>query len=76
MTAAQESAFRAASGAYANSVLFAIAGSVPVLTLTWTPWISIGAFKEWRAGQIELVDLMWIALRACIVLLALGFYVR
>ena len=76
MTAGQEAAFRAASGAHADMVLAGIAGAIAVLALIWTTWIALGSLRDWRAGEIELIDLMWNSIRACIVLLLIGFYVR
>ena len=76
MTAEQEAAFRVASGAHPDTVLAGIAGAVAVLALIWAAWMTLGLLREWRAGEIELIDLMWNSIRACIVLLLLGFYVR
>ncbi len=76
MNSIQEAAFRAGSGIAANELLFAIAGATAVLALLWVTWVAIGAFRAWRLGQIEIYDFLWQVVRAAIVLLILGFYVR
>lgn len=76
MTAAQEAAFQAGSGVTAAALLTAIASIVLVLAFVWVIWIAVGSFRAWQDGQISLLDLTWAALRASIVLLVLGFYLR
>ena len=76
MTAAQEAAFQAGSGVTAATLLTAIASIVLVLAFVWVIWITVGSFRAWQDGQISLLDLTWAALRASIVLLVLGFYLR
>ena len=39
-------------------------------------WVTVGSFRAWQDGQVALFDLVWAALRASIVLLVLGFYLR
>ncbi len=76
MTGAQTSAFQAGSGVTAGALLGAIAGIVLVLACVWVLWVTLGAFRAWQDGQVGLFDLVWSALRASIVLLVLGFYLR
>jgi len=76
MTGAQSTAFQAGSGVTAGTLLGAIAGVVLVLAFVWVIWVTIGTFRAWQGGQVGLFDLMWSALRASIVLLVLGFYLR
>ncbi|MCY4142701.1 MAG: TIGR03758 family integrating conjugative element protein [Gammaproteobacteria bacterium] len=76
MSSAQEAAFRAGSGMPADMLLFAIAGTIAVLATIWVSWVAIGAFRAWRVGDIEMYDLLWQVVRAAIVLLILGYYVR
>jgi len=76
MTGAQSSAFQAGAGVTADTLLVAIAGVVLVLAFVWVIWVTLGAFRAWQGGQVGLFDLMWSALRASIVLLVLGFYLR
>ena len=76
MTAAQINAFQAGSGVTPNTLLIAIASIVMTLAIVWVMWITLGAFRAWQEGQATLFDLTWSALRACIVLMVLGFYLR
>lgn len=76
MTTLQEAAFRAGSGLSADALLFAIAGSVAVLATLWVARVALGSFRAWRAGDIEVYDLLWQVVRAAIVTMILGYYIR
>ena len=76
MTPTQISAFQAGSGVTPNALLIAIASIVMVLAIVWVVWITFGVFRAWQEGQATLFDLTWSVLRASIVLMVLGFYVR
>ncbi len=76
MTAKQNAAFQAGSGVTASTLLTAIASIVLVLAFVWVIWVTLGSFRAWQDGQISLFDLTWATLRASIVLLVLGFYLR
>lgn len=76
MTAAQNSVFQAGAGIPPATLLTAIAAIVLTLAFIWVIWISVGLFRAWQEGQATLFDLTWGALRACIVLMVLGFYLR
>lgn len=76
MTGAQNVAFQAGSGVAPAALLIAIASVVLVLAFVWVIWVSLGTFRAWQSGQVVLFDLVWGALRASIVLLVLGFYLR
>jgi len=39
-------------------------------------WVTLGTFRAWQDGQVGIFDVMWSALRASIVLMVLGFYLR
>ena len=58
------------------TLLTAIAGVVLVLAFVWVIWVTLGTFRAWQDGQVEVFDLTWAALRASIVLLVLGFYLN
>jgi integrating conjugative element protein (TIGR03758 family) len=49
---------------------------VLVLVFVWVIWVSLGTLRAWQDGQVGVFDLAWGALRASIVLLVLGFYLR
>ena len=76
MTPAQTAAFEAASGVTPAALLLAIASVVLTLAFIWVIWIAVGSFRAWKDGQTSLFDLLWATLRASIVLLVLGFYLR
>jgi len=76
MTPAQDAAFQAGSGVTSATLLTAIASVVIVLAFVWVIWVTLGTFRAWQDGQVGIFDLMWSALRASIVLMVLGFYLR
>ena len=76
MTAAQNAAFQAGSGFTPATLLTGIASVVLVLAFVWVIWVSLGTFRAWQSGQAVLFDVVWSALRASIVLMVLGFYLR
>ena len=76
MTAAQNTAFQAGSGFTPATLLTGIASIVLVLTFVWVMWVSVGTFRAWQNGKVALFDVVWSTLRASIVLLVLGFYLR
>jgi integrating conjugative element protein (TIGR03758 family) len=76
MTPAQSAAFQAGSGITPDTLLTTIASVVVVLTFVWVMWVTVGSFRAWQDGQVALFDVVWAALRASIVLLVLGFYLR
>ena len=76
MTGAQNAAFMAGAGITPNTLLVSIAGMTLTLSLIWALWHIFGTFGAWQAGRASLFDLIWGVLRASIVLLVLGFYLR
>ena len=76
MTAAQRAAFEAGAGVPPSALLLAIAGITLTLSLVWAVWLTFGAFTAWQSGRATFFDLLRGVLRACIVLLVLGFYLR
>ena len=76
MTAAQNAAFQAGSGVSPETLLTAIASVILVLVFIWVIWVSLGTLRAWQNGQIVLFDVVWSTLRASIVLMVLGFYLR
>jgi integrating conjugative element protein (TIGR03758 family) len=76
MTLAQNAAFQAGSGVTPSTLLVAIAAIVIVLAFIWVIWVTLGTFRAWQNGQVVLFDAAWSALRASIVLMVLGFYLR
>jgi integrating conjugative element protein (TIGR03758 family) len=44
--------------------------------VTAVVWVLFGSFRAWQDGKASLFDLAWSALRASIILMVLGFYLR
>ncbi len=76
MTAAQNAAFQAGSGFTPAALLTGIASVVLTLAFIWVIWVTLGTFRAWQNGQAALFDVVWATLRASIVLMVLGFYLR
>lgn len=76
MSPAQIAVFQAGSGVTPGVLLVTIASVVLVLAFVWVTWVTLGSFRGWQRGQVTLFDLIWAAVRASIVLLVLGFYLR
>ena len=76
ITPAQNTAFQAGSGVTPSILLTGIASVVLVLAFVWVIWVTLGTFRAWQNGQAVLFDVVWSALRASIVLMVLGFYLR
>ncbi len=76
MSPAQLAAFQAAPGVTANTLLLGIASMVLLLAFVWVLWVTLGTFRAWQDGKASLFDLTWSALRASIILMVLGFYLR
>ena len=76
MTAAQNTAFQAGAGITPVMLLTGIASVVLVLAFIWVLWVTWGTFRAWQSGQAVLFDVVWSTLRASIVLMVLGFYLR
>ena len=76
MNSAQNAAFQAGAGVGPNAVLIGIASIILVLAFVWVIWVTLGSFRAWQDGKLNLFDLMWMTLRASIILMVLGFYLR
>ena len=76
MTPDQNTVFENGSGIAPGTLLVGIASVVIVLAFVWVIWITFGTFRAWQEGQATVLDVTWSALRASIVLMVLGFYLR
>ncbi len=76
MNPAQLAAFQAGSGVTATTLLVGIASIILLLAFVWVIWVTLGSFRAWQDGNASLFDLAWSALRASIILMVLGFYLR
>lgn len=76
LDAVQLAAFQAASGVTATTLLLGIASIILVLAFIWVIWVTLGTFRAWQDGNASLFDVAWSAIRASIILMVLGFYLR
>ena len=76
MDSVQLAAFQAASGVNAPALLLGIASIILVLAFIWVIWVTLGTFRAWQDGNASLFDIAWSAIRATIILMVLGFYLR
>ena len=76
MNPIQMAAFQAASGVTAATLLLGIASIILVLVFIWVIWVTLGTFRAWQDGNASLFDVAWSAIRASIILMVLGFYLR
>ena len=76
MNPAQIGEFTAAAGRGPGELLGLIAAAVIVGFLLWTVWIGYGQLRAWQQGEIGMYDLLWTLMRASIVLLLVGWFIR
>ena len=76
MNAEQSAAFSAAAGHGPASMLLAIAWIVITLFILWVVWIAWGNYRAWTSGDVSVFDMLWSVLRATLLLMLLGFYLR
>ncbi len=76
MNPVQLAAFQAASGVNAAVLLLGIASLILMLAFIWVVWVTLGTFRAWQDGNASLFDVAWSAIRASIILMVLGFYLR
>ena len=77
MTPEQLAGFEAAArGISAGELALAIALIVMTFYTLWTVWLALALARDWWTEQVEFYDFMWSVLRATIVLLLVGYFVR
>ena len=76
MTPNEIAAFQAGSGIAPETLLTGIASVVLILAIVWVMWVILGTFRAWENQELSLIDLIWSGVRASIVLLVLGVYLR
>lgn len=76
MNATQLSAFESGAGVLAVDLTLVIASVVAVLMLLWLSWIALAHFKLWYGRRITGYDLLWNVIRAIVLTLLLGFFIR
>ena len=76
MNAAQIAQFTAASGHSPSAVLLMIAHIIMVLLMLWVVWVGWGYYRAWHTGGLSAFDMTWGLLRATVLLLILGYFLR
>lgn len=76
MNASQLSAFESGAGVLVVDLTLLIAGTMAVLMLLWLSWIALAHFKLWYGRRILGYDLLWNVIRAIVLTLLLGFFIR
>lgn len=77
MTPEQLAGFEAATGGIsAPALALVIAMIVMTFYTLWTVWLALGLARGWWAEQVDLFDLLWSVLRAAIMLLLVGYFLR
>ena len=76
MNAAQIAAFAAAAHHPPDAVLRSIAAIVITLFVLWVVWVAWGNYRAWTTGDVSVFDMLWSVLRATVLLMLLGFYLR
>jgi integrating conjugative element protein (TIGR03758 family) len=78
MTNQQTAAFTQATGNIATpgQLLLAIAMIFAVIYLLWLVWIVKSQFKAWKTGKGDFYDMIHNVLRAIVVALLLGYFIR
>jgi integrating conjugative element protein (TIGR03758 family) len=73
---AQDAAFTAGSGQAAGNVLLVFASIVIVFVVLWVAWVAFAVFDRWRSGGLEWGEFAWYIVRASMILMVLGYFVR
>ena len=71
-----DAAFTSGSGVAPAGLLLGIAMIVMTLFTLWTAWVAYAQFQLWQTGQGDLYGFLSTILRASLLLLVLGFFIR
>ena len=70
-------AFQAGSGGTDPTKLVAVSAAIVAISLLlWMSWVSVTAFRAWMKGDGDFHDFIWPTLRAAMVAMLLGYYIR
>jgi integrating conjugative element protein (TIGR03758 family) len=75
-TSAQDAAFTAGSNQIASNVSLVIASITITFVVLWVTWVGFAVFDRWRSGAIEYGEFAWYIVRAAMVLMVLGYFIR
>lgn len=76
MTSTQEAKFTAAAGVEPGVLTTGIAMIVSTFLLLWVVWIAKTQFVAWRHGSTDLYGMVSTAVRASVLILLLGWFIR
>lgn len=76
MSQAAADGFAAGAGVNPADLRLFAASAVAVAMLLWTAWIAYGHYIAWRENRLELMDVTWGIVRAAILTLLLGYFIR
>ena len=77
MTAEQRDAFFAATNGIAPADLLMVIAMIVITFYTlWTVWLAFALVRGWYQESIDFYYLIWSLLRAVIMLLLVGYFVR
>ena len=76
MNTAQIAEFQNASGVDPHVLLLVIASVVMVAYTLWTAWVAQGQLRQWAQREASIYDLLWTVIRASILLLLVGWFIR
>ncbi|MCG5495559.1 TIGR03758 family integrating conjugative element protein [Ectothiorhodospira variabilis] len=76
MNADQQSAFEAAAGVGLDTLALTLASISAVLYLLWLAWTALTQYRAWNDKRATFFDMTWLVIRATILVLLLGFFIR
>jgi integrating conjugative element protein (TIGR03758 family) len=77
-TPAQDAAFNSGVGPFATAsgVLLVFASIVIVFFVLWVAWVGFAVFDRWRSGGLEWGEFAWYLVRASMILMVVGYFIR
>ncbi|QIT54430.1 TIGR03758 family integrating conjugative element protein [Aquisalimonas sp. 2447] len=78
MTETQAGQFAVWAGVDAQTLALAIASVVAVLYILWLTWVGLSQYRAWANNDKEasLLDVTWTFIRAAVVVMIVGFFIR
>ncbi|WP_018878697.1 DUF3262 family protein [Thioalkalivibrio sp. ALE28] len=70
------SQFEQWAGASGADLGLAIATIVAVTYLIWLMWVVMGQFRAWSDRETPMFDLIWVSVRAAVVVMLVGYFIR
>lgn len=76
MSGDASSQFEQWAGASGADLGLAIAAIVAVTYLVWLMWVVMGQFRAWSDRETPMFDLLWVSVRAAVVVMLVGYFIR